>query len=100
VTDLHILRKHSLGLTKARKIAFQWAEKVENKFGMTCTYEEGAAEDEVRFTRSGVQGRMSVTQNKFEINVQLGFFLDAFRPAIEREIMRNLDHFLEDMPRA
>lgn len=100
MADLHIVREHSLGLTEARRIAFKWAEHVEINFGMTCVYEEGEAEDEVCFTRPGVQGSLSVTQNKFEINAQLGFFLGAFKSSIEREIVNNLDSLLKDKPQA
>jgi hypothetical protein len=34
VAELHIVRKHGLGLAKARKIALDWAEQVERDFGM------------------------------------------------------------------
>ena len=47
MADLHILRNHTLGLAEARKIAFKWAEQVEENFGMECTYEEGKTSDEV-----------------------------------------------------
>ena len=36
-----IHREHALGLAKARKVAWQWAEQVEKKFGMECTVVEG-----------------------------------------------------------
>ena len=45
MADLHILRPHTLGMAKARKIAFDWAEQVEKDFDMRCTYEEGRAAD-------------------------------------------------------
>ncbi len=96
MADLYILRAHSLGLAKARKIAFHWAEEVEKNFGMTCVYEEGIAEDEVCFTRPGVQGSLWVTQSKFEITVQLVFILAAFKSRIERDIVKNLDRFLNE----
>ena len=41
VSDIHIHREHHLGLKEARKIAFSWAEKAEEKFDMECVYEEG-----------------------------------------------------------
>ena len=78
MTDLHILREHTLGMAKARKIAFKWAEHVEEEFGMTCTYEEGKTADEVSFKRSGVHGTLSVTKEKFELNAKLGFLVGAF----------------------
>lgn len=94
MADLHILREHTLGLTEARKIAFKWAEHAEEEFGMTCTYEEGEVADEVCFTRSGVNGNLSVTHEKFELNAKLGFLLGAFKARIETEIVKNLDDLL------
>ena len=94
MADLHILREHTLGLTEARKIAFKWAETAEEEFGMSCTYEEGAVEDEVCFTRSGVSGSLSVTHDRFELSAKLGFLLGAFKGRIESEIVKNLDDLL------
>ena len=95
MTDLHILREHTLGMAKARKIAFKWAEHVEEEFGMTCTYEEGKTADEVCFQRSGVHGTLSVTREKFELNAKLGFLVGVFKGTIENEIVKNLDDLLK-----
>ena len=56
MADIHIRRNHHLGLTGARKVAWQWAEQAEEQFDMSCTYEESDTCDEVQFTRSGVSG--------------------------------------------
>lgn len=98
MADLHLLREHQLGLAGARKIAFTWAEHVEDEFGMVCTYEEGATEDEVCFTRSGVTGTLVVTKDKFELKAKLGFLLGAFKATIESEIVKNLDELLHPKP--
>ena len=94
MADLHILRKHALGFAKARKLAFDWAEQVEKEFGMQCIYEEGKAADLVRFTRSGVQGELHVTRDRFELDAKLGFLLGAFKGRIEAEIVKMLDALL------
>ncbi len=94
MADLHISRHHHLGLAQARKIAFQWAERVEKDFQMDCTYEEGKTQDEVCFTRSGVSGTLHVTKDKFELNAKLGFLLGAFKGRIEAEIVKDLDDLL------
>ena len=99
MTDLHILRHHALGLAKARKIAFQWAEHAEQEFGMSCTYEEGKGVDEVCFKRSGVNGTLAVTRDKFELNAKLGFLVGAFKGTIESEIVKNLDDLLKPAQR-
>ena len=94
MTDIHIHRKHTLGLAKARDIAFNWAEDVENKLDMACTYEEGKTEDCVSFTRSGVNGTLVVTKDGFELKAKLGFLVGAFKDKIEAEISKNLDALL------
>ena len=93
--DIHITREHSLGLPQARKLAFEWAEAVEEKFDMECTYEEGHSADLVSFTRSGVNGELKVTKDRFELDARLGFLLGAFKDRIEGEIVKNLDLLLE-----
>jgi putative polyhydroxyalkanoate system protein len=95
VPDIHITREHSLGLPQARKLAFKWAEAVEEKFDMECTYEEGRIADLVSFTRSGVNGELKVTKDSFELDARLGFLLGAFKDRIEGEIVKNLDLLLE-----
>ena len=98
MADIHIQRDHTLGLAEARKIAFKWAEQAEEKFDMECTYEEGKTEDLVSFTRSGVNGTLTVTKDSFELQAKLGFLLGAF--TIETEIVKNLDALLAQKPAA
>ena len=94
MANLHIRREHSLTLAAARKIARSWAEQVEADFGMQCSYEEGAKEDKVSFTRSGVNGVLQVTASYFDLDAKLGFLLGAFKGRIEAEIVKNLDDLL------
>lgn len=94
MADIHIRRDHHLGFAAARKVAWQWAEQAEEKFDMSCTYEESDACDEVQFTRSGVSGTLKVSKDHFELDAQLGFLLGAFKDRIEDEIVKNLDALL------
>lgn len=98
MADIHIEREHNMGLTEARKVAFQWAEQAEEKLDMECTYEEGKTSDEVSFTRSGVKGTLKVTKNCFELDAQLGFLLGAFKDRIESKIVKNLDELIKKVP--
>jgi putative polyhydroxyalkanoate system protein len=95
VPDIHIEREHALGLARARALAFKWAETAEEKLSMECTYEEGKTSDLVSFTRSGVNGELRVTKDRFELHARLGFLLGAFKERIQTEITRNLDELLE-----
>jgi len=94
LTDIKIHRPHQLGLAKARKIAWQWAEEVEQRFDMACTVIEGETSDTVEFTRTGVSGRLIVAPSHFELEAKLGFLLGAFSKTIEQEIEQNLDVLL------
>jgi putative polyhydroxyalkanoate system protein len=96
MADIHIHRTHTLGLVQARKVAFSWAEDVEDRLDMACTYEEGKHEDCVNFIRSGVSGTLVVTKDGFELRAKLGFLVGAFKEKIEAEISKNLDTLLAD----
>ena len=92
--DINIHRDHALGLPRAREIAWQWAEEVEQKFDMECTVIEGETSDTVEFTRAGVNGALIVAADHFDLSAKLGFLLGAFRKTIEAEIENNLDALL------
>jgi putative polyhydroxyalkanoate system protein len=94
VPDIRIHRDHQLGLAKARKIAWQWAEQAEAKFDMACTVLEGETSDTVEFTRTGVSGRLIVAADHFDLDAKLGFLLGAFSKTIEGEIQKTLDDLL------
>ena len=94
MADIRIHRDHKLGLPKARKVAWKWAEEVEQKFDMQCTVLEGEFSDTVEFTRSGVKGTLVVAADHFDLNAKLGFLLGAFSRTIETEIEKNLDKLL------
>jgi putative polyhydroxyalkanoate system protein len=92
--DICIHRDHTLGLKKAREVAWQWAEEVEKKFDMECTVLEGETSDTVQFTRAGVKGQLVVAADHFDLDAKLGFLLGAFSKTIEGEIEKNLDALL------
>ena len=94
MADIHIHRQHQLGLAKARKVAWDWAETVEAKFDMACTVLAGQTSDTVSFSRSGVKGELIVAADHFDLQAKLGFLLGAFSRTIETEIEKNLDTLL------
>ena len=96
--DLKIHRPHTLGLARARKIAWKWAEDAGRKFDMSCTVVEGEFSDTVQFTRAGVSGTLVVAADHFDLQARLGFLLGAFSKTIETEIEKNLDELLAAAP--
>ena len=94
MADINITRQHGMTLTEARKAAFKWAEQAEEKFDMECTYEEGKTTDVCGFTRSGVNGTLTINKDTFVLTAKLGFLLGAFKDRIESEIVKNLDELI------
>lgn len=98
--DIRVHRQHTLGLARARKVAWKWAEEVEEKFGMECSVLEGEFSDTVSFTRSGVNGELIVADDHFDLHARLGLLLGAFAKTIEREVLDNLDTLLAKSEKA
>ena len=94
MADIHIVRQHGLGLERARKLAFRWAEVAEQKLELACTYEQGSAADVVSFKRPGASGALKVTPERFELDARLGLLLGVFKAKIESAIVSNLDELL------
>ena len=61
---------------------------------MACSVLEGETSDTVEFTRSGVNGRLIVAADHFDLDAKLGFLLGAFSKTMEGEIDKNLDSLL------
>jgi putative polyhydroxyalkanoate system protein len=94
LADIQIVRRHALGLERARKLALRWAEVAGKKLDMACSYVEGRTHDLVSFHRPGVQGELKVSKDHFELNARLGLLLGVFKHKIETEIVKNLDQLL------
>lgn len=91
---INIKREHQLGLQKARELARQWQEKGEEKYDLTCDCTVTDDADEIKFKRSGVSGKLRVTDSEFIMDAKLGFLLSAFKERIETEINKNLDKLI------
>ena len=81
-------------------VAERWREQAEKEWGMACEFEPGEYEDRMRFARSGVSGELSVTENRFDLQIKLGFLLGAYSSKIEEKIQANLDALLGTAPKA
>jgi len=92
--ELNIERQHTLGLAGARAVAERWREQAEQEWGMACVCEPGEATDRMRFERSGVSGELTLSDNRFDLHLKLGFLLGAYSGKIEEKIRSNLDALL------
>ena len=94
MSDIHIERNHALGLAAARAVARQWMRKVEQDYGIECSYEEGDTRDIGQFTRAGIDGTVEVSGSRITLNATLGFMFASFSEQIEQRLLQNLDESL------
>ena len=92
--ELHIHRAHRLGLQAARVAAGRWAQEAEREWGMQCRTESGHLQDQIHFERSGVSGCLTVSGERFDLQLKLGFMLGPLAGRIEAQIRQSLDDLL------
>ena len=92
--ELHIEREHALGLKAARAAAARWAQEAEREWGMQCRTERGKAQDQIHFERSGVSGCLTVSGERFDLQLKLGFMLGPLAGRIEAQVRQSLDDLL------
>ncbi|WP_399679542.1 polyhydroxyalkanoic acid system family protein [Xenophilus sp.] len=93
--DIHIERRHALGLPLARQIARRWIGRLESDFRLQCRYEEGSPNDQVAVQGLGVAGWVVVNARFLQVQLDLRFPLVALRSMIEQRIARELDEELD-----
>ena len=90
MSDIELVRSHSLPLTKAKALAQKAADALAAEYDLTSEWRGNT----LRFHRSGVDGQMHVTDSEIQLDVTLGFLLKAFKTKIAGHIERNLEELL------
>lgn len=98
MSQLTICRTHTLCPAAARDLASQWVKQAETDYQMSCVCEpvpvEAPGIERWSFARPGVSGTLTVSPECFELDMQLGFLLGAFKDRIASEIEGKLDRLL------
>ena len=86
MSSIDIRHAHSLPPAQARLAVQEVADKLVERFGVTCAWQG----DILNFSRSGVDGRIALAPQELHVTAQLGFLLSAMKGPIESEIHRVL----------
>lgn len=84
---MHIRREHDLGADEARSRVDKVAAELERQFSLKSEWRG----DELHFRGAGAKGRVAVTEDSIEFNVELGFALMMMEPAIRSAVNAALD---------
>ena len=90
MADISLTRKHQLGLKGAKTAADKMSVRLNDKFNLVSSW----TGDTLHFERSGVNGKMLVSETHMELEVTLGFLLKAMKGPIEKAVVENLDSAL------
>ncbi len=86
---IKIWREHGLGLQGMRDKFQEYADKLGPQYHVTLWWEG----DTLRFERSDVNGHVDVTDDHFDLRINVPFYLYPMKPIIEREIDKKLKKF-------
>jgi putative polyhydroxyalkanoate system protein len=86
MSDINITQPHSLAPEAARAAAEKVADRIAREFGLACNWHG----DTLRFGRSGVEGTLTLAENKAHMNIKLGFLMGAFKNAIESKVSEKM----------
>lgn len=87
---IDITRNHSLPATAVRSVVQTMADKLAERFEVVNHWDG----DALRFSRSGVQGRIELLPGQVRVTAELGFPYSMMQPMVEEEIQRVLQERL------
>ena len=90
MSDIELVKRHSLPLAKAKALAQKTADALAAEYDLQSEW----VGNTLRFHRSGVDGQMHVTDSEIRLEVTLGLLLRAFKAKITGHIERNFDELL------
>lgn len=89
MAEIHLKRKHTVGLKRAKVAAQKVADDLAQEYGMESEWDGNV----LRFSRSGVEGALSVSRDSVALDATLGFLLSAFRSRIEQRVNEDFDRY-------
>jgi putative polyhydroxyalkanoate system protein len=75
MSDINLVKPHSLPIAKARALAQKAAEGLADEHNLSSEWHGNT----LHFHRSGVNGQMDVTDKEIRLHITLGFLLKPFR---------------------
>jgi len=85
--SIDIRHRHSKSLKDARASVERVAQKIQQKFDVSCAWEG----DTLAFERSGVHGQIELSKGEVRVVANLGFLMMALKGPIESEIHKVLE---------
>lgn len=82
MSDIRITQVHKLTHKKARAAAQKVADQMALEYDMASEWNG----DVLEFRRTGVSGRLVVSDKQAHLEIKLGFLMKVFAPTIEQKV--------------
>ncbi|HMK86210.1 MAG TPA: polyhydroxyalkanoic acid system family protein [Steroidobacteraceae bacterium] len=92
MTDIALVRRHSLSIQKAKAHVQQAADALAAEHDLTREWHG----DTLHFQRKGVHGQIHVSDSHIRLEVTLGLLLKPFKTTLLHHIERDLDRYLPE----
>lgn len=90
MSDIKLVRSHSLPIGKAKAIVQKAADDLAREYSLTSDWRG----DTLHFHRHGVTGHMHVTESEIGLDVTLGLLLKPLKGRLTEHIQRTFDKLL------
>ena len=87
MSDIYIQREHRTSLAEARAAATAVAKDISERYDVQYQWHD----DELHFTRPGVDGTICIDDDHIEVSAKLGFMLKMLKGPIETVVNEQLD---------
>lgn len=87
MANIHIRRKHDLGIESARKRVEQVAKSLESELNAKYEWKGNS----LLFQRSGASGTINVGDDRVDLDIKLGMMLSPMKGKIEESVRQKLD---------
>lgn len=87
MSDIDVVRFHSLPVQKAKALVQKTADDLAREYGLSSEWHGNT----LHFHRAGVDGQMQVTGSEVRLHAALGFLLTPLRASFVDHIERNFD---------
>lgn len=87
MSDIQARKEHSLSLDEAKQTAQKFADQLKKEYQLESEWQGNT----LNFTRSGLNGKLDVTEKDVSLDISLGFMLKAFKGKIQAEIDKKLN---------
>ena len=87
---MKIKRTHSLGLEEAKRRVDKISDSIGSRFDLSSEW----VGDDLKFSGSGVKGRIAVVEDSVEVDVKLGLALMLLEGTVREQVESAMDKYL------